>query len=87
MTIAAMTIAPGSIPGLRPDAPPGRYEAEPEFTHLFGGRLSRVPQVCAASDWEHGVFLRSSLSSETAAAAAGKVGRLRRDPTGFGTRA
>jgi phosphoenolpyruvate carboxykinase (GTP) len=86
MTIAAMTIAPGSIPGLRPGCPTGRREAYPEFTHLFGGRLSRVPQVCAASDSEHGVFLDSSLSSETAAVAAEKVGRLRRDPIGFGTR-
>ena len=67
--------------------PPGRDEADSEFTHLFGGRLSRVPQVCEASDWEHGVFLGSSLSSETAAAAGEKVGRPRRDPTGFGTRA
>lgn len=86
MTIAAMTIAPGSTPGLRPGCPTGRYEADPEFPHLFGGRLSRVPQVYAASDWEHGVFLGSSLSSETTAAAAEKVGRLRRDPTRFGTR-
>ena len=33
-----------------------------------------------ARDWEHGVFLGSVMSSETTAAAAGAVGKLRRDP-------
>ena len=33
-----------------------------------------------ARDWEHGVFLGSTMSSETTAAAAGQVGRLRWDP-------
>jgi len=48
---------------------------------LFGGRRSSVvPLVHEARDWEHGVFLGSVLSSETTAAAAGKVGRLRWDP-------
>ena len=35
---------------------------------------------CEARDWEHGVFLGSIMSSETTAAAAGKVGQLRLDP-------
>jgi phosphoenolpyruvate carboxykinase (GTP) len=48
---------------------------------LFGGRrASVVPLVCEARDWGHGVFLGSTMSSETTAAAAGKVGRLRWDP-------
>jgi phosphoenolpyruvate carboxykinase (GTP) len=48
---------------------------------LFGGRRSSVvPLVCEAWDWEHGVFLGSTMSSETTAAAAGKVGQLRWDP-------
>ncbi len=48
---------------------------------LFGGRRSTVvPLVCEARDWEHGVFLGSTMASETTAAAAGKVGRLRWDP-------
>ncbi len=48
---------------------------------LFGGRRSSVvPLVYEARDWEHGVFLGSTMSSETTAAAAGKVGRLRWDP-------
>ena len=33
-----------------------------------------------AFDWQHGTFLGSIASSETTAAAAGKVGQLRRDP-------
>jgi phosphoenolpyruvate carboxykinase (GTP) len=48
---------------------------------LFGGRRSSViPLVTEASDWEHGVFLGSIMASETTAAAAGAVGKLRRDP-------
>ena len=48
---------------------------------LFGGRRSSVvPLVHEARDWVHGVFLGSTMSSETTAAADGKVGRLRWDP-------
>jgi phosphoenolpyruvate carboxykinase (GTP) len=48
---------------------------------LFGGRRSTVvPLVHEAFDWDHGVFLGSIMSSETTAAAAGEVGKLRFDP-------
>ncbi len=48
---------------------------------LFGGRrASNVPLVTQSFDWRHGVFLGSIMSSETTAAAAGAVGRLRFDP-------
>ncbi len=48
---------------------------------LFGGRRSTVvPLVTEATDWEHGVFLGSIMSSEKTAAAAGTVGELRFDP-------
>jgi phosphoenolpyruvate carboxykinase (GTP) len=48
---------------------------------LFGGRRSTVvPLVREAFDWDHGVFLGSIMSSETTAAAAGDVGKLRHDP-------
>jgi phosphoenolpyruvate carboxykinase (GTP) len=48
---------------------------------LFGGRRrTTVPLVTEAYDWEHGVFLGSIMASETTAAQAGAVGKLRFDP-------
>ncbi|HEY2429476.1 MAG TPA: phosphoenolpyruvate carboxykinase (GTP), partial [Acidimicrobiales bacterium] len=48
---------------------------------LFGGRRSSVvPLIHQAYSWQHGVFMGSIAASETTAAAAGAVGKLRRDP-------
>ncbi len=48
---------------------------------LFGGRrASVVPLVNEAKDWAQGTFFGSIVASEKTAAAAGKIGELRRDP-------
>lgn len=59
------------------DAP----EGVPLDAILFGGRrATNVPLVVEATDWTHGVFMGSNISSERTAAAEGTVGELRRDP-------
>lgn len=48
---------------------------------LFGGRRATVmPLVNEARSWAEGAFFGSILSSEKTAAAAGRIGELRRDP-------
>ncbi len=48
---------------------------------LFGGRRAHnVPLISESYDWEHGVFVGATVSSEQTAAAEGTVGSLRRDP-------
>ncbi len=76
---ARFTVKSTQCPNIDPswDDPAG----VPLSAILFGGRRSStVPLVCEALSWKHGVFLGASISSETTAAAAGVVGKLRHDP-------
>jgi phosphoenolpyruvate carboxykinase (GTP) len=76
---ARFTVRIAQCPSIDPqwDSP----EGVPIDAMLFGGRRATVvPLVSEARDWEHGVFLGSTMSSEKTAAATGNVGELRFDP-------
>lgn len=73
------TVAAAQCPQIAADwdAPQG----VPLDAILFGGRrATNVPLVVEATDWTHGVFMGSNISSEKTAAQEGTVGELRRDP-------
>ncbi|UCF32128.1 MAG: phosphoenolpyruvate carboxykinase (GTP) [bacterium] len=82
---------PAAHPNARFTAPASRCPTEihdwddpegvPIDILIFGGRRSSViPLVYESFDWDHGVFMGASASSEATAAILDKVSPVRRDP-------